>query len=129
PAQKPVPSGGTRLPDAQRGTAERMYGQSFSDVRLFQSTALTIALGGARARGVAHEGSVYLRDDVPRPGTIEGDLILAHELAHVARQRTPGAGASSAVLERQADTNAVLALDGTGSPSMAYAEGPLRPTP
>jgi hypothetical protein len=44
-----------------------------------------------------------------RPGTIEGDTLLAHELAHVAQQGGPNAHSSPAgdsALERDADASA-----------------------
>ncbi|HWU89747.1 MAG TPA: DUF4157 domain-containing protein, partial [Kofleriaceae bacterium] len=71
-----------------------------------------------RTRAVVKDGEVHFREGEYRPGTPEGDWLIAHELAHVVQQRG-GRGermGSRRQLEREADRAASLALLGRTAP-------------
>ena len=86
---------GAPLPSATRARMEQGLGHRLSHVRLHTGdTAARLATSvGARAFTVG--GDVAFGAGQYRPGTLEGDLILAHELAHTIQQG-PYAGAGGA---------------------------------
>lgn len=103
----------------ESGVAARMssaLGRDFSDVRVHTGAegASTATAAGARAltigRDIAFAAGQY------QPGSLVGDALLAHELAHVAQQdgatgpMLKGNDASSAPLEQDADNAAVNAV-------------------
>jgi len=107
---------GRPLDGGVRSRMENAFGGSFGDVRV-HTDANARALNdrmSARAftvgRDVAFGGNQY------RPGSIAGDLLIAHELAHVVQQRGGGATAERAAgdpsLEREADRAAAAAALG-----------------
>ncbi len=103
----------------ESGVASRMssaLGRDFSDVRVHTDAegASTATAAGARAltigRDIAFAAGQY------QPGSLVGDALLAHELAHVSQQdgasgpMLKGDDASSAPLEHDADDAAVNAV-------------------
>jgi hypothetical protein len=65
------------------------------------------------AHGFAVGGHVGIGADAPRPGTLRGDLLIAHELAHAAQQAkgASAGGASVSELEADADRAALLGVE------------------
>jgi hypothetical protein len=120
---------GNPLPTSVRGRMESSFGESFSDVRIH-----TDGYSGSLARGIGSHAftvgqHVAFAPGRFQPGTVPGDLILAHELAHAVQQRrgaAPGGqslgegGASS--LEREADGAAVRAVLATRSATGKVAD-------
>jgi hypothetical protein len=86
------------------------------------------ATGSTRA--IVKDGEIHFREGAYRPGTPDGDWLIAHELAHVVQQRG-GRGeraGSRRELEREADRAASLAMAGRpasialrAQPAAAYA--------
>jgi Domain of unknown function (DUF4157) len=72
------------LPQALRARMERAFGQSFDHVRLHRDSPVP-AGWQAFTRG----GDIYLGPDTVAPDSLDGERILAHELAHVAQQARP----------------------------------------
>jgi hypothetical protein len=109
---------GRALGGSERGRMEEAFGSSFADVRVHtDSVAADLAdRSGARAfsigRSIAFGAGEY------RPGTLEGDALIAHELAHVIQQRDAPAGGGAApvddvaALEADADNAAIDATVG-----------------
>jgi hypothetical protein len=100
---------GEVLDGGVRSRMERALGHDFSTVRVHRGAAAgeVSAAFGARAltigNDIAFGGGEY------RPGTPVGDVLLAHELAHVVQQRALGGRAVTgdvAALERDADRTA-----------------------
>lgn len=93
-----------------RTRAEASYGTSLGRVRIHADSM------GARVADAAHARAVTFGDDIAfgsgwyRPGTLRGDALIAHELAHVAQQR---AAPTSGDPEQGADQAALGALTGT----------------
>ncbi|HEV7681140.1 MAG TPA: DUF4157 domain-containing protein [Pyrinomonadaceae bacterium] len=109
---------GHPLEGSVRQRMERSFGQSFADVRVHTD-------GGAGQLAATHSARAFtLGTDVAfganqyRPGTLPGDLVIAHELAHVVQQRgavvSPSSpllrGDDSAALEADANTSAARAV-------------------
>ena len=123
---------GRPLEGGVRSRMESAFGADFSSVRVHTDPA---ALGLAhrfQARALTVGRDIVFGHGQYRPGTIVGDAILAHELAHVVQQRggdqSTGADAQDEVpeLERDADRSAadvLFSLWGTakGSAMAAYA--------
>ena len=77
---------GRPIPMAIRRQAEPVLGD-VSSVRVHddeRSQALSSALG---ARAFTVDGDIFFGRGAFRPGTVEGDHLLAHELAHAAQER------------------------------------------
>ena len=78
---------GEPLEGGVRARMERAFGTSFSQVRLHRDdrAARVAAEHGALALTVGQD--VVMGGGRWRPGTLAGDLLLAHELAHTIQQR------------------------------------------
>lgn len=68
---------------------------------------------------------VVLAADAPRPGTVAGDLLLAHELAHVEQQRAGGTAAPREA-EAHADAAAIDVVARRSGVGGRLAEGSRR---
>lgn len=122
PDRAPATSAAGRpVPAPLARTAEHAFGMDFSQVRIVPDAALPVRLGAlAVTRGDRIELSPALDDGTRHPA------VLAHELAHVAQQRTgrvPVTGSrhgvavsTDAALEREADQWARSALRPAASP-------------
>lgn len=95
-----------------RARVERALGESLEGVSLVTGPRADAVTGRLGARALTVGNRIALRADAWAPGTLEGDALLAHELAHVAQQRGGGPGAGRRTLEGEADTVAAAALTG-----------------
>ncbi|HHH43866.1 MAG TPA: DUF4157 domain-containing protein [Gammaproteobacteria bacterium] len=106
-------------------TRSRMYdafGQSFDDVRLHETSRARQILRSENAVALTYGTSIALDPGaLPAPDSLERDVVLAHELAHVQQQKA-GHGSATAAHEESADITA-LAVAGRLAGSSA------RPTP
>ena len=91
------------VPSPARERAENTFGQSYDDVVLHRRAVP----GDSEALGAAKGREVYLNPSLETGGFIE-DVVLAHELAHVSQQSTPGPADGGASLEHDADAGARL---------------------
>jgi hypothetical protein len=114
---------GEPLGDGVRGRMERAFGRDFSGVRLHPGRSLP---AGALAAAVGDD--VALAPRAPRPGTLRGDALLAHELAHTAQQAraTEWGGGSAPALEGAANAAAAAALLGRPMPGLGRSGLQLR---
>lgn len=97
---------GQMLGSRSRTTFERAYGASFSDVRIHTDGAAAGVASRASAHAFTYGADIGFARGQYRPGSLTGDVLLAHELAHVEQQRDARAADPSAVdanLERDAD--------------------------
>lgn len=108
---------GTPLDSKVRSRMESVFGRSFARVRTHTDTTGSRLAGEQNARAFTVGDHVAFGPGEYRPGTVFGDALIAHELAHVAQQGggTPTAaervgGASRAALETDADRSAVHAM-------------------
>jgi hypothetical protein len=75
-------------------------------------------------KAVTKDDEVHFRPGAYQPGTPDGDLLIAHELAHVVQQRG-GRGQRTGTrkeLEREADRAAALVAHGRAAPILLRAE-------
>jgi hypothetical protein len=120
--------GGTSL-DAS--TASRMgsaFGRDFSNVRIHTDAEAADAAARLSARAFTIGDDIAFATGEYRPGTIVGDALLAHELAHVVQQdgaehiATKSESATGA-LEHDADDAAVSAVASMWPSVRNYARG------
>lgn len=101
PAPSPnAASGGPSLDPATRGFMESRLGHSFGSVRIHADSAAADRAQGLSARAFTIGQDVYFGRGEYAPGTEQGRGLIAHELAHVAQQRT---GAASGIQKAPAD--------------------------
>jgi hypothetical protein len=117
-ATKRALGSGRPLEPAARTRMERGFGRSFADVRIHDDAAAAREARRLGATAFTLGTDIGFASGRYRPGTLAGDALLAHELAHVEQQRgaPPGvqrAGAGDrGALERNADEGALAALAG-----------------
>jgi len=130
PSPEPGPAGalerlgpGLPLESTTRRRMESALGSDFRPVRVHGDPE---AASRERSLAFAVGRHVVLGRDVPRAGTLAGDAVLAHELAHVEQQRgTAGvAQGSDAAVERDATRAALGVVLGRGTTPRAAS--PLR---
>lgn len=106
---------GAPLDSTTRGRMEHAFGHDFSHVRVHTDAAAAGLSSGLNARAFTVGGDVAFGAGEYRPGTLWGDALIAHELAHVVQQS--GApqdvapleigGSHSNAMEDDADRSAV----------------------
>lgn len=118
--------GGRALDGDVRGRMEAGFGRSFAGVRVHTDPAAGRLAGELRAQAFTVGSDVAFGAGRYRPGTLAGDALIAHELAHTVQQSggglTPAAGASRE-LEAEADAAAAGALGLGDRPSLARRAG------
>ena len=112
--------GGQSLPGSVRRQMEPAFGTSFSGVRLHTDASAAQLSDQLNARAFTVGGDVVFGSGEYQPGTLAGDALIAHELAHVVQQ---GSGArqaprarsesSESAFENDADRSAVAAVGAT----------------
>jgi hypothetical protein len=97
-----------------RALMEAGLGQQLPAVRVHTDARAANLAASMSARAITVGRDVAFGRDQYRPGTLVGDAILAHELAHTLQQREDGAQrvASGASLERDADAATMAVLTG-----------------
>jgi hypothetical protein len=98
-------SSGRPLDHGVRSRFERRLGQDFANVRVHSDESATAAASAVAANAFTVGRHVVFGREQLQPHTLRGDRLLAHELAHVVRQRSAGAGARP-VLQREPDERA-----------------------
>ena len=120
---------GRPLDGGLRARMESAFGQSFGHVRVHTDGQAAGLSRGLRARAFTVGEHVAFGAGEYRPGTVMGDALVAHELAHVAQQGAAAEGvrpmrsdpASYGALERDADlaaAGAVASLWGLRLPAL-----------
>lgn len=110
-------SGGNPLASSVRGPMEKAYGTSFSNVKVHTDSKAAELSANLDARAFTIGSDIAFAAGEFKPGTLVGDALIAHELAHVAQQQggaasgpaTKGA-ANYGSLEEDADLSAVGAM-------------------
>jgi len=119
---------GTPLAANVRSRMEAAFGTNFSNVRIHDDSTANQVSDGLNARAFTIGNHVAFSSREYRPGTLVGDALIAHELAHVVQQghasaeSTPDDGANRA-LEQDADRSAWSAVA-----SQAGLKSPAWPT-
>jgi hypothetical protein len=100
---------GQALGGTERGRMEGAFGTDFSDVRVHTDETAAGLARSADARAFSIGRSIAFGSGEYRPGTLEGDALIAHELAHVVQQRD--AAGDATVARAPADDVAGLEAD------------------
>jgi len=129
---------GSSLEGGVRSRMETAFGGDFSAVRIHTDGRATTLASRLNARAFTVGHHVAFDTGEYRPGTIVGDALIAHELAHVLQQERASSPAASTVetggvadlaLEHDADraaVSAVTALWSRGRGSLAGLGGQAR---
>src|SRR5262245_56004254 len=115
-------SAGESIDHVTRSRMEKGFGHDFSHVRVHADAGAARLSRDLNARAFTIGTDVVFGSGEYRPGTLIGDALLAHELAHVIQQRSaiPSSpllkdGIESDALEDDADRAAVMAVISTRS--------------
>lgn len=101
--------GGRPLETGVRERFAEGLGDPLDDVRVHTGAEAAGLARAASARAFAVGSDLFFADGEHRPGTTDGDRLIAHELAHVVQQRGAPEGGPLTVsqpgdpLEREAD--------------------------
>jgi hypothetical protein len=95
---------------------EHSFGVNFGDIKVHTDGTASRLSASLDARAFTIGNNIAFAAGQYRPGTLPGDALIAHELAHTLQQRHPCTTATSGVgepeLENQADRAAAAALAG-----------------
>jgi len=80
-------SGGGHLGGIVRDQMEQSFGTSFSSVRIHTDATAARLASELRARAFTIGRDIAFASGQYRPGTLAGDALIAHELAHTIQQR------------------------------------------
>jgi hypothetical protein len=122
---------GRSLDGTAKSQMESAFGSNFSSVRIHTDAKAHQLSNSMNARAFTIGSDIAFGAGEYNPGTLVGDALIAHELAHVAQQRggdsalplQKGEGQSNA-LEDDADTSAVgavVALWGRSKMALSHA--------
>jgi hypothetical protein len=118
---------GDELPTDLSGALGEHYGQDFSGVRVHRDTEAGEIAGALGSHAFTHGDDVYFAPGRFKPAAPDGQRLIAHELGHVAAQRTgadPGSGAGLTV--GRADDPAEAAADRAADGAMSALRSALR---
>lgn len=107
---------GQGLDSRSRARMENAFGQDFSRVRIHTDSRAETLSAQLNARAFTVGTDIAFAPGEYRPGTLFGDALLAHELAHVVQQgngRSKSNRGSTSSLERDADISAQAFVVGT----------------
>ena len=94
---------GQPLDAGVRTQMESAFGRSFGDVNVHTDPTATTLAKDLRARAFTVGTDIAFAPGQYQPGTLIGDALIAHELAHVAQQS--GAGDETGVMQKAGDAH------------------------
>ncbi len=108
---------GSTLNGSTRSKMESAFGTNFSNVQIHTDSHAANLSGSMNARAFSVGNHIAFASGEHKPGTLIGDALMAHELAHVVQQQQGNAnemqskdGAGYGQLEEDADVTAVNAV-------------------
>jgi len=119
PVQIPREAGQALDGTVSRFMGER-YGHDFSEVRVHTTAAAVDSSRRLQAQAFTVGQHIYFNNGQYAPGTIDGQKLIAHELAHVIQQTSQPGGPSS--LHRQVDDQP----SAEASPAISTAKTPKK---
>jgi Domain of unknown function (DUF4157)/The BURPS668_1122 family of deaminases len=113
---------GQSLDSRVQSRMSSVFGHNFSGVRIHTDSRATSLSSDLNARAFTIGSDVAFAAGEYRPGSLIGDALIAHELAHVVQQsgahtHSSFNSAESTALEHDADTSAVRAVSSAWSNS------------
>ena len=106
---------GEPLESQMSNRAQSTFGGSFADVRVHSGASADHAASRAGAHAFTVGEHIVLGSARQMSSPLLREVLLAHELAHVAQQRRPGHGTAGG-LERDADRGALAFVEGRRAP-------------
>jgi Domain of unknown function (DUF4157) len=106
---------GKPLENRTRAKMERGFGTDFSGVKVHTDSHAASLSGKMNARAFTVGNHIAFGAGEHRPGSLMGDALMAHELAHVEQQKRPGqtgGRGNDSALEKDADHTAGQAIPG-----------------
>jgi hypothetical protein len=109
---------GRPLTGSVKSRMESAFGHDFSRVRVYADAKAAEVCSSLDARAFAYGSDIAFGKGEYKPGTLAGDFLLAHELAHVMQQEQAGTlpgslqqgEAAHGALEQDADLSALSAV-------------------
>ena len=115
--QQQLSGGGHSLDSTVNARMSAAFAHDFSNVRVHANAQAAELSAGLNARAFTIGSDIAFAGGEYQPGTLVGDALIAHELAHVVQQETGAAAVSSkneqtssGALEDEADVAAVNAV-------------------
>jgi hypothetical protein len=108
---------GRSLESGTKGRMESAFGRGFSHVRIHTNTQAAALSAGLNARAFTIGRDIAFGVGEYQPGTLIGDALIAHELAHVIQQ----GGASKVIALLEVDGASYNALEADADASAAGA--------
>jgi hypothetical protein len=81
-----VQRGGDALPVSTRSLMESRFGRDFSSVRVHSDAQADVLARGINARAFTLDNDIFFATSQFEPRSVDGQRLLAHELAHVVQQ-------------------------------------------
>ena|GEM_PF-4261898 len=103
---------GSPLDGSTRGKMESAFGTSFSDVEVHTDSHASSLSSSMNARAFTVGNHIAFSNGEHQPGSLIGDALMAHELAHVVQQKGAGGSGSYSenALEENADQTAIAVM-------------------
>ena len=102
---------GNSIESSTRSKMEGAFGTSFSDVEVHTDSQAASLASGMNARAFAVGNHIAFGSSEHQPGTLIGDALMAHELAHVEQQKgatiQTKSNTDNQLIEKDADETAV----------------------
>lgn len=103
-----VAGSGGPLPKSERAFFESRFGHDFSNVRIHTGDHAAQAAQNINAKAFTYGNNIVFGQGEYRPGSVEGNRLMAHELTHVIQQSSglnPGIIQRSPTVESVEDCN------------------------
>jgi hypothetical protein len=81
---------GRPLPESLRSQFEAQFDRDFSEVRVHRDAEASALAGALNATAFTSGSDIFFRTGAYRPGTADGESLIAHELTHVVQQTGRG---------------------------------------
>ncbi|MGB9178146.1 MAG: DUF4157 domain-containing protein, partial [Pyrinomonadaceae bacterium] len=102
---------GESLDAGVKSRMERAFSHDFSRVRVYRDSRAAELSASLNARAFTMGSDVGFGEGEYRPGTLSGDALIAHELAHVVQQGNAGQSSTAPMTKPEEGTTAALEED------------------
>jgi|GEM_PF-802131 len=79
-----------RLPDQLQGSMEKIFGDKLSGVNIHTDAHANQIARAAKTGATTIDSEIYFQDGAYRPGTADGNALIAREVAHIQRAKLTG---------------------------------------
>jgi hypothetical protein len=82
-----------RLPDPLQGSMEKVFGDSLAEVQVHTDAHADQIAQNAKSDATTIDNAIYFKQGAYRPGTADGNALIAREVAHIQRAKLTGSPA------------------------------------